>query len=251
MVLSFFGYSLKISSSVFKNSKISISRLMATKNFYVVPEEELKETMKSWGQPSFRVKQVRSWVYEKGVDEFSQMLDLPVALRTQLKSVYSLGDLTLAEEKVSKDGTTKRAYALHDGQLIESVLMPYDDGRNTACISSQAGCAMGCVFCATGQMGFFRQLTSTEIFEQVQRFSLDLKKKDERISNVVMMGMGEPLANYENVMTAIRRMNTELGIYVYTSIYIYMYIYIQIYIHIQIFILVHIHKCIKNLHIYI
>mmetsp|Transcript_43 Transcript_43/g.55 ORF Transcript_43/g.55 Transcript_43/m.55 type:complete len:469 (+) Transcript_43:120-1526(+) len=212
MVLSLFGYSLKISSSVLRKSKISVTRLMATKNFYVVPEEELKETMKSWGQPSFRVKQVRSWVYEKGVDEFSQMLDLPVALRTQLKSCYSLGDLTLAEEKVSKDGTTKRAYALHDGQLIESVLMPYEDGRNTACISSQAGCAMGCVFCATGQMGFFRQLTSTEIFEQVQRFSLDLKKKDQRISNVVMMGMGEPLANYDNVMTAIRRMNTELGI---------------------------------------
>jgi 23S rRNA (adenine2503-C2)-methyltransferase len=79
-------------------------------------------------------------------------------------------------EQVSTDGTKKRAYSLHDGQLIESVLMPYEYGRRTACISSQAGCAMGCVFCATGQMGFARQLTSSEIFEQAQKFSAELKK---------------------------------------------------------------------------
>jgi 23S rRNA (adenine2503-C2)-methyltransferase len=182
------------------------------KNFYTVSETEFADTMKSWGQPTFRTKQVRSWVYEKGVIEFSEMLDLPVPLRTKLKEHYAVGDLRLSFEQVSKDGTRKRAYKLHDGQLIESVLMPYEDGRRTACISSQAGCAMGCVFCATGQMGFFRQLTSAEIFEQVQRFSAELRKDGQRLSNVVMMGMGEPLANYENVMTAIRRMNTELGI---------------------------------------
>jgi len=102
-----------------------------------------------------------------------------------------------------------------DRQIIESVLMPYTDGRQTACISSQAGCGMGCVFCATGQMGFSRQLTSSEIFEQAQRFSAELKSDsagEKRLSNVVMMGMGEPLANYENVLAAVRRMNTELGI---------------------------------------
>ena len=87
--------------------------------------------------------------------------------------------------------------------------MPYEDGRRTACISSQAGCAMGCVFCATGQMGFARQLTSDEIFEQVARFASELKEKKERLSNVVMMGMGEPLANYRNVMEAVRRMNSD------------------------------------------
>lgn len=90
--------------------------------------------------------------------------------------------------------------------------MPYEDGRQTACISSQAGCAMGCVFCATGQMGFARQLTPDEIFEQVARFSAELSKDNKRLSNVVMMGMGEPLANYRNVMEAIRRMNSDLGI---------------------------------------
>lgn len=90
--------------------------------------------------------------------------------------------------------------------------MPYEDGRQTACISSQAGCAMGCVFCATGQMGFARQLTPDEIFEQVARFAAELSKEDKRLSNVVMMGMGEPLANYRNVMEAVKRMNTDLGI---------------------------------------
>ena len=140
------------------------------------------------------------------------MANIPLQLRTMLSSDFTFGSLKVASEQVSKDGTRKRAYELHDGQLIESVLMPYEDGRRTACISSQAGCAMGCVFCATGQMGFFRQLTAAEIFEQAQIFSSELRKADQRLSNVVMMGMGEPLANYDNVIQAVRRMNDELGI---------------------------------------
>ena len=87
----------------------------------------------------------------------------------------SIGSLSVAIEQVSKDGTRKRAYVLDDGQLVESVLMPYNDGRRTACISSQAGCGMGCTFCATGQMGFVRHLTATEIFEQAQTFAAELK----------------------------------------------------------------------------
>jgi 23S rRNA (adenine2503-C2)-methyltransferase len=95
---------------------------------------------------------------------------------------------------------------LHDGQLIESVLMPYEDGRRTACISSQAGCAMACAFCATGQMGFARQLTEAEIVEQALRFAQELVKRGERLSNVVMMGMGEPFHNYDNAVGAMRRL---------------------------------------------
>lgn len=140
------------------------------------------------------------------------MTDLPLKLRDTLKERATIGSLHLEIEQISNDGTKKRAYKLHDGQMIESVLMPYEDGRRTACISSQAGCAMGCVFCATGQMGFARQLTADEIFEQVATFANELKGEGERLSNVVMMGMGEPLANYRNVLAAIRRMNTELGI---------------------------------------
>lgn len=115
------------------------------------------------------------------------MVDLPQKLRTLLKEKATIGSLHLEIEQISQDGTRKRAYKLHDGQMIESVLMPYEDGRRTACISSQAGCAMGCVFCATGQMGFSRQLTSEEIYEQVARFAIELKSEGERLSNVVMM----------------------------------------------------------------
>jgi 23S rRNA (adenine2503-C2)-methyltransferase len=185
---------------------------LASLNFYTVSEEELQAQLKVMKQPSFRAKQIRDWVYEKGVLEFDAMNNLPTELRNTLDSLYHFGSLHLERELVSKDGTRKRAYALNDKQIIESVLMPYDDGRYTACISSQAGCSMGCVFCATGQMGFFRQLTSTEIFEQAQRFSSELKEEGKRLSGVVMMGMGEPFANYKNVLEAVRRMNTELGI---------------------------------------
>jgi len=140
------------------------------------------------------------------------MVNIPKKLRHNLKENATIGSLELEVELVSKDGTKKRAYRLWDGQLIESVLMPYDDGRNTACISSQAGCAMGCVFCATGQMGFARQLTAEEIFEQVARFASELKSQNQRLTNIVLMGMGEPLANYRNVMEALTRVNAELGV---------------------------------------
>src|SRR5678816_1676863 len=102
-------------------------------------------------------------------------------------------------------------YKLPDGQLIESVLMPYDDGRRTACISTQAGCAMGCVFCATGQMGFARHLTSGEIVEQALHFARLLEAEGDRLSNIVLMGMGEPLHNYDATLTAIERMTAPDG----------------------------------------
>lgn len=181
-------------------------------NYYTTTEDELKELFKSWNEPTFRIKQLHHWVYEKGVNNFDDMKDLPKSLRQKLRETLSIGSLKLISEQISKDGTKKRAYGLHDGQIIESVLMPYNDGRRTACISSQAGCGMGCVFCATGQMGFSRQLTSAEIFEQAQQFSLELKQQNERLSNVVFMGMGEPLANYNNVIEAVHRISRELGI---------------------------------------
>ena len=181
-------------------------------NVYTMTEELLVAQLKLWQQPKYRSKQIRQWIYNKGIQKFDDMIDIPATLRKLLNDTYSFGDLKLAFQQISKDGTIKRAYELKDGQIIESVLMPYEDGRRTACISSQAGCGMGCVFCATGQMGFSRQLTSTEIFEQAQKFSSELLQKNERLSNIVMMGMGEPLANYDNVLDAVRRINNELGI---------------------------------------
>ncbi|CBJ28680.1 conserved unknown protein [Ectocarpus siliculosus] len=164
------------------------------------------------GEPKFRAKQVLKWIFEGGAESFEDMANIPKTLRAKLAKVATVGALEVAARQVSKDGTKKLAYRLSDGQIIESVLMPYSDGRRTACISSQAGCAMGCVFCATGQMGFKRQLSAAEIFEQAYRFSQELQKRGDRLSNVVFMGMGEPLANYKNVMEAVRRINTELGI---------------------------------------
>eukprot|EP00560_Eucampia_antarctica_P000266 CAMPEP_0197837970 /NCGR_PEP_ID=MMETSP1437-20131217/33946_1 /TAXON_ID=49252 ORGANISM="Eucampia antarctica, Strain CCMP1452" /NCGR_SAMPLE_ID=MMETSP1437 /ASSEMBLY_ACC=CAM_ASM_001096 /LENGTH=674 /DNA_ID=CAMNT_0043445463 /DNA_START=40 /DNA_END=2064 /DNA_ORIENTATION=- len=183
-------------------------------NLHTIKAEEFRTLLKSWGNyPEYRADQILHWVREKGVLSFDDMNNIPKKLRQLLKDHADIGGtLELEVELKSKDGTIKRAYRLWDGQLIESVLMPYEDGRNTACISSQAGCAMGCVFCATGQMGFARQLTPDEIFEQVARFASELKAEDKRLSNVVMMGMGEPLANYRNVMEAIGRMNHDLGI---------------------------------------
>lgn len=181
-------------------------------NLLTLPLPELETIIKSWGYPAFRARQINNWLFNQGVNNIDEMTDLPLKLRTLLKERATIGSLHLEIEQVSNDGTRKRAYKLHDGQMIESVLMPYEDGRRTACISSQAGCAMGCVFCATGQMGFARQLTAEEIFEQVARFANELKADGERLSNVVMMGMGEPLANYRNVVEAIRRMNNDLGI---------------------------------------
>ena len=176
-----------LSSFRLLNNNLKLSqlrdRLFATKNFNLATDEELISFLKSKDQPKFRAKQIRGWVQTKGITDFNVMNDLPAPLRRLLSDEYHIGSLEIASEQISNDGTYKRAYKLHDGQLIESVLMPYEDGRRTACISSQAGCAMGCVFCATGQMGFARQLTANEIFEQAQKFALELLQKNERLSN--------------------------------------------------------------------
>jgi 23S rRNA (adenine2503-C2)-methyltransferase len=192
-----------------------------------------------WGYPRYRADQVWHWIRVRGVTNVAQMDNIPKALRQQLQEYTKPSSLQVMVEQVSqKDGTVKRLYKCEsDGQMIESVLMgPYDDGRYTACISSQAGCAQGCVFCATGQMGFRRQLSVDEILEQVARFAAELQQKRDkdnvvqpsnsrssnsnnsnkqpppRLSNIVFMGMGEPLSNYVNVRTAIQRIVNELGI---------------------------------------
>lgn len=181
-------------------------------NLYELTQPQLADLVDGWGEPRFRAKQIWTWLYEKRISTFDAMTNLPKDLRLRLQAQTVLGQLQLVTEQTSHDGTVKRLYRLHDGQLIESVLMPYDDDRRTACISTQAGCAMGCVFCATGQMGFARHLTSTEIFEQALWFGRDLEAVGDRLSNVVLMGMGEPFHNYDNSLIAIRRLMDDLGI---------------------------------------
>ena len=149
-------------------------------NLHTIPKDELEQIVVQWGHAKYRAQQIMTWVREQGVQEISEMTNLPKMLRQQLEQHATLQALQLDGELVSKDGTRKRIYRLWDGQIIESVLMPYEDGRYTACISSQAGCAQGCVFCATGQMGFSRQLTPEEIFEQVSRFAAELRHDESK-----------------------------------------------------------------------
>ncbi|MCU0475571.1 MAG: 23S rRNA (adenine(2503)-C(2))-methyltransferase RlmN [Anaerolineae bacterium] len=181
-------------------------------NLYTLTQPELAELLAQWNLPRFRAKQVWAWLYDNAVGSFDEMTDLPTNLRERLKAEATLGTLTTHAERSSKDGTLKRLYALPDSQLIESVLMPYDDHRRTACISTQAGCAMGCTFCATGQMGFARHLSAAEIVEQAVRFAQILRAEGDRLSNVVLMGMGEPFHNYDASVEAIRRLMSDLGI---------------------------------------
>mmetsp|Transcript_55979 Transcript_55979/g.121864 ORF Transcript_55979/g.121864 Transcript_55979/m.121864 type:complete len:427 (-) Transcript_55979:353-1633(-) len=207
---------LKSSLSFPDATDTSVASLSAVErpkyNLYAMDAKELEELILSWGEKKFRAKQIVDWVYVQGCSDFDSFKNLPLSLRKRLKEEISLGSMQIEEEQISRDGTQKRLWRLADGQLIESVLMPYDTKRRTACISSQVGCAMGCTFCATGQMGFKRNLSADEIFEQAARFATELRARDERLSNVVFMGMGEPFMNYDAVMKASKRLMTDLGI---------------------------------------
>ena len=163
------------------------------------------------GQPAFRIKQVWEGLYQQFVEP-AQMLTLPVALRNKLNEQFPPA-LNLTSTSVSNKGdTTKFLWSLADGgHPIETVLMHYKE-RATVCVSTQAGCAMACGFCATGQAGFTRHLTSGEIVEQVVRAARESAKKEQRVANVVFMGMGEPLANEEAVWGAVERMHHDIGI---------------------------------------
>lgn len=176
-------------------------------SLYDLTYEQLAAQMAEWGEAGFRTKQIWAWLYQRFVDDPEQMTDVSKALRTKINSSYLHGRYTAKIERTSTDGWTRKwLLALPDGAEIEAVLMEYDGVRRTACISSQAGCAMNCSFCATGQMGFLRNLKAGEIIEQVIWVARSLAVREERLSNLVLMGMGEPLANYANVMEAVKRL---------------------------------------------
>lgn len=183
------------------------------KAIYDYSLNELTMLMRVWGAPAYRARQVWEWLYQHKVTEFAAMANVPKNLREHLEREFQISALELVTDLRSSDGqTVKLLWRLPDGQVIESVLMAYDDNRRTACISTQAGCAMGCVFCATGQMGFARHLTAGEIVEQALVFARFLESEGERLSNVVLMGMGEPLHNYDATLAAIARLNDEQGL---------------------------------------
>ncbi len=166
----------------------------------------LKDVLTDWGEAEYRAKQILDWVWLKPITEFSSMTNLSPALRERLKEEFVLQSLEPVEQMESKDRkTTKILFKLHDGHTIESVLMRYNK-RRTICVSSQVGCAFGCPLCATGASGFERNLTAAEIIDQVLFFSRQLRAKDQMVSNVVFMGMGEPMVNFEAVWQAIEHL---------------------------------------------
>jgi 23S rRNA (adenine2503-C2)-methyltransferase len=192
---------------------------------YDLSYDELHGLLSDWGEPRFRASQVWRWLYVSLADDPAGMGNLPVHLRARLASETVISPLELLDEQESESGrTVKGLFGLLDGNTIESVLMRYRD-RRTACISTQAGCSLGCAFCATGQGGLARNLTAGEILAQVVYFSRQIRERVANqgpetgmatlprhpVTNVVFMGMGEPLANYEATKRAIETMTDDRG----------------------------------------
>lgn len=167
--------------------------------------DELRTLVTEMGEPAFRAEQLHQWLYVKCVRDFEQMTNLKRVFRTKLEEQYQIGSLTIAEKEVSRDGTTKYLFRLPDGKVVESVLMYFEErGTYAICLSTQVGCAVNCHFCATGKLGFMRNLSIGEITEQYLYVQGDSGKE---IRNIVFMGQGEPLLNYDNLLSAIHLLN--------------------------------------------
>ena len=202
-------------------------------SIFDLTKAELNELMVELGEPAFRAGQVWRGLYHQAITSFDELTTLSLPLRGKLKDQFSITPLETEFSVTSKDkSTTKVLFRLADGELIETVLMRYPPdghrrGRKTVCVSTQVGCALGCTFCATGQQGFSRQMTAGEIVAQVLYMERIARVEDELeitagirtagerqgVTNVVFMGMGEPLANYDAMMTAIRVLNDEQGVH--------------------------------------
>jgi 23S rRNA (adenine2503-C2)-methyltransferase len=177
---------------------------------------ELQEELQKLGEPSYRAGQIADWLYQKRVKSFDEMTDLSRDLRAQLANQFAFSKMDIVRVLGSHDTTRKFLYRLSDGNLIESVLIPASPAlyggssdRRTICLSTQVGCAYGCKFCASGLEGFSRNLRPNEIIDQIIAIEA---ASGEKIDNIVFMGMGEPLANFENVMRAIRIINASWGL---------------------------------------
>ena len=174
--------------------------------------ESLKEHFIAMGQPAFRAKQVYEWLWEKSCINFDEMSNLPKLLREKLKECYSINAVKVDKSQFSSDRTIKSTFKLHDGNIIEGVLIPTAE-RMTACVSSQVGCSLTCKFCATGYMERKRNLNADEIYDQVVLIDKQAKESYQiPLSNIVYMGMGEPLLNYANVLKSIERITAEDGL---------------------------------------
>jgi 23S rRNA (adenine2503-C2)-methyltransferase len=160
----------------------------------------LEKTLSERGEPGFRARQIWDWL-ARGAGSYDEMTNVPAALRAELDAAVPLSTLTVEREAMSADGTEKALFHTHDGRPVETVLMRYRDGRRSLCVSSQSGCPLTCTFCATGSMKFGRNLTASEILDQALHF-----RRKEDVTNLVFMGMGEPLMNIDAVLEASERL---------------------------------------------
>ena len=190
---------------------------LAKKDLRSMNLDDMTALLKELGQPAFRAKQLFGWVHEKQVQRIDEMHNLGKALIAKLEETCEIVPFALERKQVSKDGTEKFLFKLQDGNYIECVLMRYrgdmSKQRNTLCISSQVGCAMGCTFCATGQGGFVRNMSAGEIVSQVYEVNHQLAQEGDTlpVGNIVLMGMGEPLLNLDNVLKAVALLNDPQG----------------------------------------
>ena len=173
--------------------------------------ENIATFLTTHGEKAFRAKQIWQWIWQRGVTEFEDMTNLSKSTRELLAQEYYFDKLIPYQTQTAADGTVKTAWKLTDGEIIESVLIPGNQ-KFTVCVSSQVGCKLGCKFCATGTLGFKRNLTPGEIFGQVMAAKKAAEAQDLTLSNIVFMGMGEPLLNYEAVLTAIERLTASDGL---------------------------------------
>ena len=174
--------------------------------------EELKTSFTEFGEKSFRAKQVWEWLWQKNVHSFDLMSNLSLSFRAWLNAHYYIDHITLQDQQISKDRTIKSAFTIDDGKVIEGVLIP-TSSRMTACISSQVGCSLSCQFCATGRLKLLRNLSAGEIVDQVVYLQQQAQQHyGQNLSNIVYMGMGEPLLNYKNVLLSIDRLCSPDGL---------------------------------------
>lgn len=174
--------------------------------------DKLKDYVSEIGLPAFRAKQIWEWIWVKSAHTFEEMSNLSLLMRAQLAEDFDILPISVQTDQKSNDGTIKLAFALHDKSLVEGVLIPAED-RMTACVSSQVGCSLSCKFCATGYMDRKRNLDPAEIYDQVVEIDQQAKRHfDTPLSNIVFMGMGEPLLNYKNVLQSIERITGTDGL---------------------------------------
>jgi 23S rRNA (adenine2503-C2)-methyltransferase len=193
---------------------MTVEQVTPKVNLLGMSEQKMTEFFASIGEKSFRAQQIMKWIHHLGAEDFDQMTNISKSLREKLKEIAEITPPEVVQRWDSKDGTRKWLIRVGEGQNVEAVYIP-EAGRGTLCVSSQVGCALDCSFCSTGKQGFNRDLTAAEIIGQVfiaaKSFGQLEPKGDRKVTNVVMMGMGEPLMNFHNVMDSMNIMMSDFG----------------------------------------